>query len=168
MYKKLFIPGPTHVRDEILQAMARPMIGHRFKEYFDLQAEVTSKVQKLLYTENVVFLFTSASSGVMEGAVRNCVREGRKVLCAINGAFGQRWHEMILANGLETDVVEVDWGKAITPDLVEAKLSSGEYDAMALTHNETSTGVMNPIYEIAEETSRCLLAGGCGQLHGRG
>lgn len=150
MYKKLFIPGPTHVRDEILQAMATPMIGHRFEEYSDLQAEVTSKVQKLLYTENVVFLFTCASSGVMEGAVRNCVREGRKVLCAINGAFGQRWHEMILANGIEADVVEVDWGKAITPELIEAKLSNGEYDAMTLTHNETSTGVMNPIYEIAE------------------
>jgi aspartate aminotransferase-like enzyme len=150
MYKKLFIPGPTHVRDEILQAMATPMIGHRSKEYAELQAEATSKVQQLLYTENVVFLFTSASSGVMEGAVRNCVRDGRKVLCTINGAFSERWHEMILANGKETDVLEVEWGQAITPELIEAKLSSGKYEALTLTHNETSTGVMNPIYEIAE------------------
>ena len=150
MYKKLFIPGPTHVRDEVLREMARPMIGHRFKEYVDLQAEATSKVQKLLYTKGVVFLFTSASSGVMEGAVRNCVRDDKKVLCAINGAFGTRWHDMILANGKEADVLEVEWGQAITPELIEAKLSSDEYDAVALTHNETSTGVMNPIYEIAE------------------
>ncbi len=150
MYKKLFIPGPTHVRDEVLQAMATPMIGHRFKEYAELQAEATSKVQKLLYTENPVLLFTSASSGVMEGAVRNCVRDGKKVLCAINGAFGARWHEMVLANGKEADVLEVEWGQAITPELIEAKLSSSQYDAVALTHNETSTGVMNPIYEIAE------------------
>ena len=150
MYKKLFIPGPTHVRDEVLQEMARPMIGHRFKEYVDLQAEATSKVQKLLYTGNVVFLFTSASSGVMEGAARNCVRDGKKVLCAINGAFGARWHDMILANGKEAEALEVDWGQAITPELLEAQLASGEYDALALTHNETSTGVMNPIYEIAE------------------
>lgn len=150
MYKKLFIPGPTHVRDEILQEMATPMIGHRFKEYADFQAEATSKVQKLLYTENVVFLFTSASSGVMEGAVRNCVRDGRRVLCTINGAFCERWHKMVLANGKEADVLEVEWGKAITPELIEARLSSGKYDAMMLTHNETSTGVMNPIYEISE------------------
>ena len=150
MYKKLFIPGPTHVRNEVLQAMATPMIGHRFKEYADLQAEATAKVQKLLYTENVVFLFTSASSGVMEGAVRNCVRDGRKVLSTVNGAFGARWHDMILANGKEADLLEVEWGKAVTPELIEAKLSSGKYDAMTLTHNETSTGVMSPIYEIAE------------------
>ena len=150
MYKKLFIPGPTHVRDEILQEMATPMIGHRSKEYADLQAEVTSKVQKLLYTEKVVFLFTSASSGVMEGAVRNCVRDGRKMLSTINGAFGERWHEMVLGCGKEADVLEVEWGQAITPELIEAQLSSGKYDAMTLTHNETSTGVMNNIYDIAE------------------
>ncbi len=150
MYKKLFIPGPTHVRDDVLQAMATPMIGHRFPEYVDLQAEATSKVQKLLYTENVVLLFTSASSGVMEGAARNCVRDGKKMLCAINGAFGARWHEMALANGKEADVLEVDWGQAITPELLDAKLSSGQYDAVTVTHNETSTGVMNPIYELAE------------------
>jgi aspartate aminotransferase-like enzyme len=150
MYKKLLIPGPTHVRDEILREMATPMIGHRAKEYADLQAEVTRKVQRLLYTKNVVFLFTSASSGVMEGAIRNCVRDDKKVLCTINGAFGARWHDMIVSNGKEFDVVEVEWGKAITPELIDAKLSSGKYDAMTLTHNETSTGVMNPIYEIAE------------------
>ncbi|HSR32794.1 MAG TPA: alanine--glyoxylate aminotransferase family protein, partial [Anaerolineae bacterium] len=67
MYKKLFIPGPTHVRDEILQAQAAPMIGHRAKEYSDLQAEVTPKLQKLLYTEQRVYLYASSSSGVMEG-----------------------------------------------------------------------------------------------------
>ena len=108
MYKKLFIPGPTHVRNDVLQAMATPMIGHRFQEYVDLQAEATSKVQKLLYTEKVVLLFTSASSGVMEGAVRNCVRDDKKMLCAINGAFGARWREMALANGKEADALEVD------------------------------------------------------------
>jgi aspartate aminotransferase-like enzyme len=70
MYKKLFIPGPTHVRDEILQAQTAPMIGHRAKEYSDLQAEVTPKLQTLLYTKQRVYLFASSSSGVMEGSVR--------------------------------------------------------------------------------------------------
>jgi aspartate aminotransferase-like enzyme len=71
MYKKLFIPGPTHVREEILQAQAEPMIGHRAREYAALQAEVTAKLQKMLYTEQIVFLFAASSTGVMEGAVRN-------------------------------------------------------------------------------------------------
>ena len=71
MYKKLFIPGPTHVRDEILQAQAEPMIGHRAKEYAALQAEVPPKLQKMLYTDQIVFLFAASSTGVMEGAVRN-------------------------------------------------------------------------------------------------
>ena len=154
MYKKLFIPGPTHVRDEVLQEMAQPMISHRSKEYVALQAEATSKVQKLLYTDGVVLLFTSASSGVMEGAVRNCVRDSKKVLCAVNGAFGERWRDMVLANGKDADTLEVEWGQAITPELLEAKLSSGQYDALTVTHNETSTGVMNPIYEIAEVMRR--------------
>ncbi len=70
MYKKLFIPGPTHVVDEILQAQAVPMIGHRMKEYSDLQAEVTPKLQELLYTRQRVYLFASSSTGVMEGAIR--------------------------------------------------------------------------------------------------
>ena len=70
MYKKLFIPGPTHVRDEILQAQAIPMIGHRAKEYSDLQAAVTPKLQQMLHTKQRVYLFASSSTGVMEGSVR--------------------------------------------------------------------------------------------------
>ena len=148
MYKKLFIPGPTHVRDEILEAMATPMIGHRSKEYMDLQAEVIPKVQKLLYTENRIFLSTSSSTGLMEAAVRNCV--AKKCLNTVCGAFSKRWHQITVANGKPADKLEVDMGQAITPEMVDEALSSGEYDAITLVHNETSTGVMNPIYEIAE------------------
>ena len=70
MYKKLFIPGPTHVRDEILQAQAAPMLGHRSQEYANLQAEVTPKLQQLLYTQQRVYLYASSSSGVMGKAMR--------------------------------------------------------------------------------------------------
>ncbi len=147
MYKKLFIPGPTHVRDEILQAQAAPMIGHRAKEYSDLQAEVTPKLQKLLYTQQRVYLYASSSSGVMEGAVRQASR--RRVLNTVCGAFSKRWHQMTIANGVPCDKVEVPMGQAITPDLVDEALSQGEYDAITICHNETSTGIMNPIREIA-------------------
>ncbi len=148
MYKKLFIPGPTHVRDEILQAQAVGMIGHRAKEYSDLQAEVTPKLQKLLYTEQRVYLFTSSSSGVMEGSVRQASL--KRVLNTVCGAFSKRWHQMTVDNGIPCDKLEVPMGQAITPELVDEALSKGDYDAITLCHNETSTGIMNPIREIAE------------------
>jgi aspartate aminotransferase-like enzyme len=148
MYKKLFIPGPTHVRDEILQAQAAPMIGHRAKEYSDLQAEVTPKLQKLLYTEQRVYLYASSSSGVMEGSVRQA--STKRVLSTVCGAFSKRWDEMVVANGIPRDKLEVPMGQAITAELVDEALSQAEYDALTLCLNETSTGVMNPVPEIAE------------------
>jgi aspartate aminotransferase-like enzyme len=148
MYKKLFIPGPTHVRDEILQAQAAPMIGHRAKEYSDLQAEVTPKLQKLLCTEQRVYLYASSSSGVMEGSVRQA--STKRMLNTVCGAFSKRWHEMTVDNGIPCDVLEVPLGQAITPELVDEALSKAEYDAITVCHNETATGVMNPIREISD------------------
>jgi len=147
MYKKLFIPGPTHVRDEILQAQAMPMIGHRAEEYADLQAEVTPKLQRLLYTQQRVYLYTSSSTGVMEGSVRQA--SAKRVLNTVCGAFSKRWHQITVANGVPCDKVEVPMGQAITPELVDEALSGGDYDAITIVMNETSTGVMNPVKEIA-------------------
>jgi aspartate aminotransferase-like enzyme len=148
MYKKLFIPGPTHVRDEVLQAQAVPMIGHRAKEYSDLQASVTPKLQEMLYTNAHVYLFASSSTGVMEGSIRQATR--KKMLNTVCGAFSKRWHEITLSNGIDADKLEVAMGQAITPALVDEALSSGEYDSITLVLNETSTGIMNPIQDIAE------------------
>jgi aspartate aminotransferase-like enzyme len=148
MYKKLFIPGPTHVREEILQAQAVPMIGHRAKEYSDLQALVTEKLQKMLYTKSRVYLFASSSTGVMEGSIRQASE--KKILSTICGAFSKRWHQITMANGIPCGKIEVPMGQAITPDLVDKALSGGEYDAVTLVMNETSTGVMNPVKDIAE------------------
>ncbi len=148
MYKKLFIPGPTHVREEILQAQAMPMIGHRAKEYSDLQALVTEKLQKMLYTKSRVYLFASSSTGVMEGSIRQASE--KKILSTICGAFSKRWHQITMANGIPCGKIEVPMGQAITPDLVDEALSSGEYDAVSIVMNETSTGVMNPVKDIAE------------------
>ncbi len=147
MYKKLFIPGPTHVRDEILQAQAVPMIGHRAKEYSDLQAAVTPKVQQLLYTQQRVYLFASSSSGVMEGSVRQA--STKRVLNTVCGAFSKRWHEMTKDNGVPCDKLEVPLGQATTVELVDEALSKADYDAITLCHNETATGVMNPVKDIA-------------------
>jgi aspartate aminotransferase-like enzyme len=147
MYKKLFIPGPTHVRERILQAQAAPMLGHRSQEYADLQAEVTPKLQQLLYTQQRVYLYSSSSTGVMEGAVRQA--STKRVLNTACGAFSKRWHQITAANGVPCDKVEVPMGQAITPELVDEALSKGDYDAVTVVMNETSTGLMNPVQDIA-------------------
>jgi aspartate aminotransferase-like enzyme len=148
MYKKLFIPGPVPVHPEILAAMATPMIGHRMKEYAELHERVTSGLQKVLYTEGKVFLATSSAFGVMEGAIRNLV--GRRCANFCNGAFSDKWHDVTRRCGKQADAIRFDWGKPVTPEVVEQTLSTGLYDSMTMIHNETSTGVMSPLPEIAE------------------
>ncbi len=147
MYKKLFIPGPTHVREKILDAQAAPMIGHRSQAYADLQAEVTTKLEKLLYTEQPVLLVTSSGTGMMEGTIRQSVKT--RALVTVCGAFSQRWYETAVANGVPADRLDVNWGQGVTPELVDEALSQGDYDTLTVTFNETSTGVMNPLEEIA-------------------
>ncbi len=147
MYKKLFIPGPTHVDDEILEAMAMPMIGHRDSLYSDLHGAVVEKLRKMLYTDGRVYLSTSSSTGMMEGAIRNCV--AKKALMTDCGAFSKRWAQIAAANGKETEVIKVEMGEAITPEMVDEHLARGGFDTVCITYNETSTGVTNPLKEIA-------------------
>jgi len=146
-HKRLFIPGPTEVRAENLNALARPQIGHRSDEFRQLYASVVARLRRLLGTDLQVFLFTSSSTGVWEAAVRNCVRD--RVLCCVQGAFSERWHRVAEANGKRADRLEVDWGRAIQAEAVDRALSGGAYDAITVVHNETSTGVINDLPAIA-------------------
>lgn len=148
MHKKLFIPGPVEVRQEILDQMAKPLIGHRTKEISELQRNISNNLKKLFYTENQVMLSTSSGSGFMEGAIRSCTAKKAAVFSV--GAFGKRWYKMAVSNGVPADLFEVEMGQATSPQMVEEALSTGEYDLITITHNETSTGVMNPIKEIAD------------------
>ena len=148
MYKKLFIPGPTHVDDEILKAMAVPMIGHRDSLYSDLHGEVVTKLKKFLGTEDHIYLSTSSSTGMMEGSIRNVVN--KKVLMTNCGAFSKRWAEIAELNDKEIEVIKVEMGQAITPEMVDQYLSKGGFEAVCITHNETSTGVMSPLKEISD------------------
>jgi aspartate aminotransferase-like enzyme len=153
MYKKLFTPGPIEVIPEILKTMATPMISHRGKEYHQLHARVREKLRQLLYVrEGYVFLVTSSSTGAMEGAIRNLVN--KKVLHATCGAFGERWYEISRANGKQAELLAVEWGKGIHPEMLEERLKKGGFDTFALVHSETSTGVMNPLEEISKVMRR--------------
>jgi aspartate aminotransferase-like enzyme len=146
-HKKLFIPGPTEVDPEILQAMSTPMIGHRSSDYSELQKRVTEKVQKLAFTSSPVLFSASSGSGLMEGAIR-CSTAKRAIVFSV-GTFGNRWFEIAQGNGVPADKYEVEWGNGLTPAKVDEYLSTGKYDCATITHSETSTGVMNHLEEMA-------------------
>lgn len=148
MHKKLFIPGPVEVSADVLAQMATPMIGHRSKNASELQHRISDKLRQVFYTQEEILLSTSSGSGLMEGAVRSCTLKKAAVFSI--GAFGNRWHEMAVANHVPADLFEVEWGQATTAEMVDQALTNGQYDLLTITHNETSTGLMNPVEEIAE------------------
>ncbi len=145
--KKLFIPGPTHVRPEILQACGTYPVGHRSSEFRRLHQEVVDGVRWLLATSSWVILSTSSATGLMEAAVRNLCR--KKVLNLVCGAFSQRQADITAACGLPQTTLEVPWGRANQPEEVEQALAQDEYDVVTVVYNETSTGLTNPLQEIA-------------------
>lgn len=152
MYKKLFIPGPTDVAPDVLDKMATPMIGHRTKEATALQQSISEKLQKLMYTDDTILLSTSSGTGLMEGAVRSCTRKKAAVFSV--GAFGDRWYELAKANQVPADLFQSEPGEPTTPEMVEEALKTGEYDVVTVTHNETSSGIVNPCAEIGEVIRR--------------
>ncbi|MBO9309025.1 MAG: alanine--glyoxylate aminotransferase family protein [Chloroflexi bacterium] len=146
---RLYIPGPTEVRREILEAQSQWMIGHRGAEFEALFARVQGKLRQLFYTKSRVYVSTSSGTGLWEAASRNCIRDDKKVLHLVNGAFSERWYEISKANGKQAEALEVEWGCAIKPEQLEARLRAEHYDAVAIVLNETSTGVKNPLEEMA-------------------
>ncbi len=152
-HKVLFTPGPTEVAPEILREMARPVIGHRGSEMQALIADLVPRARRLFGTGGQDIFFTACSAtGLWEAAVRNCV--GRRVLVPVCGSFSERFLEVAVACGVAADPLPVEWGRAVTAEAVAGALASGRYDAVALVHNETSTGVTNPLGAIAEAVHR--------------
>jgi predicted phosphoserine aminotransferase len=146
---RLYIPGPTEVRREILEAQSRWMIGHRGSDFETLFARVQGKLRQLFYTQSRVYVSTSSGTGLWEAASRNCIRDDQKVLHLVNGAFSERWYEVSKVNGKQAEAIEVEWGRAVKPEQLEERLRAQHYDAVAIVLNETSTGVKNPLEEMA-------------------
>lgn len=144
---KLHIPGPVEVSAKTFKAFCSPMIGHRGQGFKDLYAKIQPQLQQLLYTRQLVYLSTSSAWGVMEGAVRNLVH--KRVLNCMCGAFSDKWFDVSKRCGKEAEALQVPWGSPIRPEQVDEKLATGKFDALTLIHNETSTGVMSLVYEIA-------------------
>lgn len=148
MASKLFIPGPTEVRKEILDELSNPQIGHRTGEFRELFGGLKPGLRKLFYTKNDVLVSTSSGSGFWEGAVRNCVN--KKVLHAVNGFFSKKWASVSESCGKSVGKIEFAWGKPVLPAAVDEALSTGEYDSFCMVHNETSTGVKSDLPAISD------------------
>jgi predicted phosphoserine aminotransferase len=142
----MFVPGPVDVAPEVLQAQAKPMLPHRSKDFEAQFQRASEKAKALFYTQYRVFLGTHSGSGMQEAAMRNFVK--KDVLACVNGAFAERWWNVATANGKQVDKLEVEWGQAITPDLLADALKKKHYEAVAIVHNETSTGVESPLQQL--------------------
>ena len=145
---EFFLPGPTWVRDDVLQAMTGPMMGHRSAGFKKLYASLVPRLQQVFRTQNDVLVATGSATLVMESAIVSTV--SADVLNLTCGAFSERWHTICHGLGKNADRVEVPWGHAVDPDLVRQALRRKRYEAVTMVHSETSTGVLNPVRELAE------------------
>ena len=146
-YPKLFIPGPTHVPKSVMKALATPQIGHRTEEISNLIEYIIKGIQKVLYTKNNIYLISHAATGLWEMGLRNSVDKG--VLHCDNGAFSSKWGKVSQACGYKNKIIEYEWGKGIKVDDIDRELSTGEYNVLAMVHNETSTGTMSNLEDIS-------------------
>lgn len=147
-YGRFFLPGPTEVHPDVLQAQTRAMIGHRGRHITDLMQSIEPGLQDLFQTSRPVLVSTSSASGLMEAAVRNGVLGG-KVLSLIDGAFSSRFAKIAVACGHEVERWEVEWGSVHSPAELEERLKQGSYDAVTLSQSETSTGALQDLEAIA-------------------
>ena len=144
----MFVPGPVDVADEILQAQAAPMLPHRSKEFEAIFRGASEKAQRLFFTQNRVFLMASSGTGLQEAAIRNFVN--KRVLSVVNGAFADRWHDVAASNGKDVEKLSFEWDTPASPERIADTVRAGGFEALTVVHNETSTGMQNPVKEIAE------------------
>jgi len=144
---RLYIPGPVEVSPATYQAMSRPMIGHRGGAFKKLYQNLMPGLQAMFGTTRPVYLSTSSAWGVMEASIRNLVQS--KVLTCCCGAFSDKWFDVAQRCGRQAGKLQVEWGQPVSPDALRTALSESEYDTVTLVHNETSTGVLNPLPELA-------------------
>ncbi len=148
----MFVPGPVDVSPDVLQQQTKPMIPHRSKDFETIFQRSADKLRQIFYTQYRIFIMTNSGSGAQESAVRNLAKD--RVLNCVNGSFAKRWYDVSIANGKQADKVEVPMGQAVLPGMVEEALKKQKYDLITIVHNETSSGVQNPVKEIADVVHR--------------
>ena len=150
----LFIPGPTPVPPQVMTAMTKPIIGHRSGEFSRLYRDLVKKMQKVYQTENDLFILSNSGTGAMEMALANTVNPGEKVLSLVTGHFAQRFNRIATVLGADVDTLDFPWGGPVDLDMVENKLRQENYRAVLVTHNETSTGVINDLAALGQLTAQ--------------
>ncbi|WP_327053991.1 pyridoxal-phosphate-dependent aminotransferase family protein [Halomicrococcus gelatinilyticus] len=148
--KTLYIPGPTEVREDVIEAMCEPMFGHRMDQMTDLYTTIVEDTKEFLDTDNDVVVLTGSGTEFMESSILNLVDED--VLCTTCGSFSERQANVAERLGKSVDTLEYEWGQAVKPEDVREKLERSEtdYDVVTCVMNESSTGVRNPIEEIGD------------------
>ena len=165
---RYFVPGPAFVREGVREAMTREIVPHRSPSFLDLYGRLGPRLEQVFRTAGDVLVATSSSTFVMEAALISTVDS--EVLNLTCGAFSERWHAIARCLGKHADRVSAPWGEAIDPDVVRSALRRKRYEAVTVVHNETSTGVMNPLQEIArvvrEESDALVLVDAVSSLAG--
>jgi len=159
--KRLFTPGPTDVPPEVLNEMAKPIFHHRTPQFRAMFAEVNAGLKKLLKTDNDVLTIAGSGTAGMEAAIGCAVPRDKKVLVADGGKFGERWVKVARLHGLDVDEVKLEWGTALTAELVSEKLAGGDYGAVVTVYSETSTATacdLEAIGKAVAETDAILIA----------
>jgi len=147
---QLRIPGPTPLPERVVRSMNRPMIDHRGPEFAAILAEVTAGAKRVFKTKNDLLLLTSSGTGGLESAVANLVSPGDEVVVALCGNFGERCAALAAAYGADVVRLEFEWGQPVDPDdLAQVLQRHPKANVVLLTHNETSTGLTNPLRELA-------------------
>lgn len=147
----LMAPGPVQIPQEVLNEMAKPMIHHRTPEFDAILSETLGLLKKFFCTEQPVYIQTSTGSGAMEAAIVNTLSPGDKVIAVVSGKFGERWRDMAQTYGMNVVTIDVEWGEALKPEVLEKTLSQHPDTKAVLTQVcETSTAVIHPIKEIAK------------------
>jgi aspartate aminotransferase-like enzyme len=146
--KTLYIPGPTEVREDVMEAMSEPMFGHRMDRMTDLYTTIVEDTKEFLDTDQDVIVLTASGTEFWEATTLNLVEDS--MLVPTSGAFSERQANVAERLGKDVDRIEYEWGEAVKPEDIRDALESGDYDAVGAVMNETSTGVRNPIEEIGD------------------
>lgn len=165
---KYFVPGPVYVLEEVRAAMLAPVVGHRSPEFMPVYKRITESLKPVFRTAREVYMATSSATFLMEAALTSLVE--RDVLHLTNGSFSERWFDVALSLGRSADQIAAPWGEIVDPDVVRQALRRKRYEAVTVAHNETSTGVVNPLAAIArvvrEESEALLLVDAVSSLAG--
>lgn len=152
---QLRIPGPTPLPERVVRAMNQPMIDHRGPQFAEILGEITAGARRVFKTRNDLLFLTSSGTGGLESAVANLVSPGDEVVVALCGNFGERFAALAVGYGADVVRLEFEWGQPVDPDdLTQVLERHPKAGVVLLTHNETSTGVTNPLRELASAARR--------------